>query len=406
MFIVVVAVTVLVVVEREIHLQKVDEIFTRYDENQTLLSQIRCLKMVRNGELEVKELANFLRDAFPGTKLTDEEIATLTAEFDADQSLGKNGTIGLNELRAFLRCYDAEQSAMQRKSALVVIDVQSLAAIPTLNDFIDGTLANKYEAEKIVPIINQIRDDFDVVVISYDWHPHEHCSFVESANDGKVALQETDQVGKFESFQTVTLLGDPDRAGHSQMLYPRHAVQDAEGAKCHKDLVLKSSDLSVYKGVKPNIDSYSAFFDNCKANDTGLRLMLEENKVTDVYCVGLVFDICVKSSALHGAELGFRVSVIEDACRPLSESEVGPTKDVLNKAGVNVLSSAAAVEEPWTAVLALPTVHVPIFLSKRAQPDFSDFDTIYFSHAGPANEMRALTLQDIACSKTFSLVHP
>ena len=31
--------------EREIHLQKVDEIFTRYDENQTLLSQIRCLKM-------------------------------------------------------------------------------------------------------------------------------------------------------------------------------------------------------------------------------------------------------------------------------------------------------------------------------------------------------------------------
>ncbi|CAE7252399.1 pncA [Symbiodinium microadriaticum] len=306
--------------EREIHLQKVDEIFTRYDENQ-------------NGELEVKELANFLRDAFPGTQLTDEEVATLTAEFDADQ----NGTIGLNELRAFLRCYDAEQSAMQRKSALVVIDVQ--------NDFIDGTLANKYEAEKIVPIINQIRDDFDVVVISYDWHPHEHCSFVESANDGKVALQETDQVGKFEPFQTVTLLSDPDRAGHSQMLYPRHAVQDAEGAKCHEDLVLKSSDLSVYKGVKPNIDSYSAFFDNCKANDTGLRLMLEENKVTDVYCCGLVFDICVKSSALHGAELGFRVSVIEDACRPLSESEVGPTKDVLQKAGVNVLSSTAAVEE-------------------------------------------------------------
>ena len=27
------------------------------------------------------------------------------------------------------------------------------------------------------------------VVISYDWHPHEHCSFVESANDGKVELK-------------------------------------------------------------------------------------------------------------------------------------------------------------------------------------------------------------------------
>ncbi|CAE7217806.1 pncA [Symbiodinium natans] len=274
--------------EREIHLKKVDEIFTRYDEN-------------KNGELEVQELTNFLRDAFPGSQLTDEEVATLSAEFDADQ----NGTIGLNELRAFLRCYDAEHSVMQRKSALVVIDVQ--------NDFIDGSLANEYNAEQIVPIINQIRDDFDLVVISYDWHPEEHCSFVESANAGHVALQEKDQVGKFEKFQTVTLLDDPDRAGHAQTLYPRHAVMDAEGAKCHKDLVLKSTDLAVYKGVKPNIDSYSAFFDNCKANDTGLRLMLEENQVTDVYCCGLVFDICVKSSALHGAELGFRVSVIEAA---------------------------------------------------------------------------------------------
>lgn len=114
----------------------------------------------------------------------------------------------------------------------------------------------------------------------------------------------------------------------------------------------------VYKGQKANIDSYSAFFDNCKANDTGLTKQLEDAGVTDVYCLsadwgcqpvgreecdclgitprypfipfqmpvspgqgprfkhgshsrgcGLVFDICVKSSALHGAEMGFRVSV-------------------------------------------------------------------------------------------------
>ena len=33
-------------------------------------------------------------------------------------------------------------------------------------------------------------DKFDVVVISYDWHPHDHCSFVESASEGKVAMKE------------------------------------------------------------------------------------------------------------------------------------------------------------------------------------------------------------------------
>ena len=73
---------------------------------------------------------------------------------------------------------------------------------------------------------------------------------------------------------------------------------------------------------RANIDSYSAFFDNCKAHDTGLAALLEAHGVTDVYCCGLVYDICVKSSALHGAEMGFNVTVIEDACRSRVELAV------------------------------------------------------------------------------------
>ena len=41
---------------------------------------------------------------------------------------------------------------------------------------------------------------------------------------------------------------------------------------------------------------------------TGVRVPAAT--VTNVYCCGLVFDICVKSSALHGAEMGFDVAVI------------------------------------------------------------------------------------------------
>ena len=77
---------------------------------------------------------------------------------------------------------------------------------------------------------------------------------------------------------------------------------------------MRPDDPRIHKGTKPNIDSYSAFFDNCKAHDTGLAALLEAHGVTDVYCCGLVYDICVKSSALHGAEMGFNVTVIEDAC--------------------------------------------------------------------------------------------
>eukprot|EP00435_Cladocopium_sp_Y103_P043698 s1988_g12.t1 len=269
-----------------------------------------------NGQLETAELAAFLRDAFPGKDLSNKQVDDFMKEFDAD----KSGTIGLNELHAFLRFYDSSSKTIRRKTALLVIDVQ--------NDFISGTLAVQ-KSEGIVPTINQMRDQFDCVVISYDWHPHEHCSFVESANAGKVPLKETQSVGKLKAFSQVTLLGDADRAEHPQMLYPRHAVQNTWGSECHKDLVVKPEDMSVYKGKKANIDSYSAFFDNCKANDTGLTKQLEDAGVTDVYCCGLVFDICV----------------IEDACKPLSESEVLPTKKVLNEAGVRVLTSAQAVAE-------------------------------------------------------------
>merc|ERR1719215_463291 len=120
-----------------------------------------------------------------------------------------------------------------------------------------------------------------------------------------------------------------DRAEHKQMLYPRHAVQGTEGSECHKDLVWKDEDGWICKGTKPNIDSYSAFFDNCKANDTGLTAMLEKAGVTDVYCCGLVTDICVQATALHGAEAGFLVAVIEDATKPLSADNLPTTKATL-----------------------------------------------------------------------------
>jgi len=189
-----------------------------------------------------------------------------------------------------------------------------------------------------------MRDAFDLVVISMDWHPHHHCSFVESANDGKIALA-GGAAANFTPFSMVTLKGDADRAEHPQMLYPRHAVCDTDGAACHHALDVLDSDPKIYKGTKPNIDSYSAFFDNCKANDTGLTALLEAEGITDVYCCGLVFDICVKSSALHGAEMGFAVTVIEDACRPLDAANVAGVKDELNAAGVAIMSAAEAIRK-------------------------------------------------------------
>jgi len=250
-----------------------DAVFKKYDKD-------------GNGHMDKTELGAFFKDAFPEIDSSEKmEVMMNMVDLDGD------GTVGVNEVRAFLRHYNPATKTIKIKTALIVIDVQ--------NDFMTGTLANQHGADVLPGLINGMRDEFDFVVISSDWHPHDHCSFVESANDGKVAMVETGD--EFAPFTNVTLKADLDRDEHTQTLYPRHAVADTEGGADHGDLITKPEDGRIFKGTKANIDSYSAFFDNCKANDTGLTQMLEDQGVTDVYCCGLVFDICVKSSALHGA---------------------------------------------------------------------------------------------------------
>ena len=56
-------------------------------------------------------------------------------------------------------------------------------------------------------------------MVSCDWHPRDHCSFVEAAREGLneiVNPQET-----YDPFSLVTLKADADRPEHQQMLYPR-----------------------------------------------------------------------------------------------------------------------------------------------------------------------------------------
>ena len=49
----------------------------------------------------------------------------------------------------------------------------------------------------------------------------------------------------------------------------------------------------VYKGSVSSVESYSAFFDNCKLRETNLRSELQKFEVTDVYLCGLALDVCV-----------------------------------------------------------------------------------------------------------------
>ena len=60
-------------------------------------------------------------------------------------------------------------SGICKKSALLIIDVQ--------NCFLPGGSLAVSDGDQVIPVINSIREQFDVVAISQDWHCPDHVSF-------------------------------------------------------------------------------------------------------------------------------------------------------------------------------------------------------------------------------------
>ena len=175
-------------------------------------------------------------------------------------------------------------------SAFIVIDVQ--------NDFCpEGALAVT-DGDAVVAPINAMMADYDHVILTQDWHPHDHSSFA-SQHDG------------LDAFSTTTMdYGE-------QTLWPDHCIQGSIGAEFHPSLNLDRAELIIRKGYRTAIDSYSAFFENDKTTPTGLGGALKERGITHLAMAGLATDFCVAFSALDAAKLGFDVTVHLSACRAI-----------------------------------------------------------------------------------------
>jgi len=173
--------------------------------------------------------------------------------------------------------------------ALIVIDVQ--------NDFCPGGALAVPGGDEIVPVINDMMAGFDTVILTQDWHPSGHLSFAKS------------HVGR-APFETTQMPYGP------QVLWPEHCIQGTGGAGFHPDL-RQDADLIIRKGYRPQIDSYSAFFENDQTTPTGLQGYLKERGINDLTMVGLATDFCVAFSALDAVRLGFAVRVELAACRAI-----------------------------------------------------------------------------------------
>jgi len=176
--------------------------------------------------------------------------------------------------------------------ALLIVDVQE--------DFLPGGALGVPDGDAIVPVLNayirKFRQRGLPVIASRDWHPPDHCSFMEN--------------------------GGP---------WPPHCLQDQPGAEFAAGLDLPEETLIVSKATDTGHDAYSAF------DGTALDAALNEQHIRRLFIGGLATDYCVRRTASDALGLGYRVQLLMDAIRAIDPAEGGRAIEELQDEGADVI---------------------------------------------------------------------
>jgi nicotinamidase/pyrazinamidase len=194
-------------------------------------------------------------------------------------------------------------------NALILIDIQ--------NDFLPGGALAVPHGDEIIPVVNELVTQFDLIVAAQDWHPKHHKSFASSHN--------------------AALFSVMDLNGLQQVLWPDHCVQGTAGAAFTDAVNWNTTEAIFRKGMDPEIDSYSGFFDNGKRKATGMADFLKGRGVRELFIAGLAGDYCVYYTAKDALSLGFATSIIENATRAISTEGFEQAKQDIARRGGRVV---------------------------------------------------------------------
>lgn len=173
-------------------------------------------------------------------------------------------------------------------NALLIVDVQ--------NDFLPGGNLPVPGGDQIIPTINNLQKKFQLIVASRDWHPANHGSFASNHKGQKPG--------------DITELN-----GLEQILWPDHCIQGSPGAELSPLLNQNFIQRIIFKGSNPEVDSYSAFFDNGHKIETELHNYLQKKGVKRLFVTGLASDVCVWFTVKDALQLGYKTFLITDATK-------------------------------------------------------------------------------------------
>lgn len=166
-----------------------------------------------------------------------------------------------------------DDTAPKLGDALLVVDVQ--------NDFLPGGKLGVPNGDAVIPALNRYIEHFTriglPIFFTRDWHPKNHCSFVEQ--------------------------GGP---------WPIHCVADTDGAAFASDLEHPDEVIVVDKAQSVDEDAYSGF------EKTPLEQELRARGVRRVFVGGLATDYCVLNTVKDAVSHGFEVLLLNDAIRAVN----------------------------------------------------------------------------------------
>ena len=193
--------------------------------------------------------------------------------------------------------------------------MKTLLIVDAQNDFMPGGSLEVANGDQILSHINLIQPQYDLVLATQDWHPAHHMSFASNHDNHK----------PFENKEI---------EGYDQTLWPDHCIQGTKGAEFHPNLSTNQIEAIFRKGTNPNIDSYSAFYDNRYQKSTGLAGFLKEKGCKSIDVCGLAGDICVYFTIKDALQEGFEVRLLENATKSLDAQTFEQQKKELQAEGV------------------------------------------------------------------------